>query len=71
LSQRDLFFFAAINKFEIKAQHLPSEHNRIADHLSRLGLNPIHEQQFKMLNKEYYLQEWKVDESVFNFVNSW
>jgi hypothetical protein len=50
---REICYFAAINEFEIKAQHLPSEHNRIADHLSRWGLNPIHEQQFKMLTKEY------------------
>jgi hypothetical protein len=68
---REICFLAAIHEFEIKAQHLSSEDNRVSDHLSRWHMNPLHEKQFLILARDYNLKEWTVDPSLFEFMHTW
>ena len=54
---RELAFIAAINQFEIRAIHLGSNENRIADHFRRWNLSECHRQPFYELTSEYKLTE--------------
>ena len=63
---RELAFIAAINQFEIRAIHLGSNENRIADHLSRWNLSECHRQQFYELTSEYKLTECVVSDECSN-----
>ena len=51
---REVSFLAAIYEFQIKAVHLSSSANRIADHLSRFYMNPVHRDQFFELTKNMF-----------------
>lgn len=68
---REICFIAALYDFEIRLQHLDSCSNRLADHLSRWHQSAIHEQCFLELTKGFVLNEYIVDESLFQFINSW
>ena len=68
---RELAFIAAINQFEIRAIHLGSNENRIADHLSRCNLSECHRQPFYELTSEYKLTECVVSDELFEFVHTW
>ena len=68
---REVSFLAAIYEFQIKAVHLSSSANRIADHLSRFYMNQTHRDQFFELTKEYVLEECVVSANLFEFENDW
>lgn len=68
---REISYYAAINEFEIRAQHLSSEENRIADHLSRWHAGEKHELNFRSLTKGFNLTEWIVNEADFVLSNDW
>ena len=68
---REICYIAAIYEFEIRLQHLDSQSNRIADHLSRFHLGEWHRQKFLELTEEFDLTEELVDDSFFHFVNTW
>ena len=68
---REICYLAAINEFELRLQHLDSQSNRIADHLSRFHLGAWHQHMFFELTRGFELTEEIVDESHFKFANSW
>ena len=68
---REVAFLAAIHEFQIKAVHLSSCSNRVADILSRWESKLCHRDQFFELTKEFVLEECVVSDSMFNFENLW
>ena len=68
---REICYLAAINEFELRLQHLHSQSNRKADHLSRFHLGAWHQYRFFELTRGFELTEEIVDESHFQFANSW
>ena len=68
---REIAFLAATKEFEIKTVHLGSKSNRICDLLLRFHLDPSHETQFHQLTCHYDLNEYKVSEDLFKFINTW
>ena len=68
---REIAFLAATMELEIKTEHLGSKSNRISDLLSRFHLNPSHETHFQHLTCHYDLNEYKVSEDLFKFINTW
>ena len=68
---RELAYIAAVNQFEIRAVHLESSENRIADHLSRWDMSEHHQQHFYDLTKGIQLTECVVSESHFRFMHTW
>ena len=66
-------FLAAIFEFQIRAVHLKSECNRIADALSRfdMGQHVQYRELFSDLTKGFVLQECVVSPNMFHFQNSW
>ena len=62
---REIFYISAIFEFEIRLQHLDSQSNCIADHLSRFNLGEWHWQKFLELTGEFDLIEELVDDSFF------
>ena len=68
---REICYLAAIFEFEIRLQHLDSQSNRIADHLSRWHFSEKHQNSFYELTKDFSLNEETVDDSYFHFVNTW
>ena len=63
---REICYIAAIYEFEIRLQHLDSQSNRIADHLSRFHLGEWHRQKFLELTEEFDLTEELVHDSLFS-----
>ena len=70
-SLREICLLASCYEFELRAQFLTSEENRISDILSRWHLDESNENRFKSLTEGYVLQEYKVTEDMFNFINKW
>ena len=68
---RELAFLNAIYECEVRAVHLDTKSNRLADHLSRWYMNECHEQQFYLLTRGCNLTEYLINESLFDFVNDW
>lgn len=68
---REIAYIAATNQFEIRAIHLGTNENRIADHLSRWNLSEGHRQQFYKLTGEYQLTECVVSKNLFEFIHTW
>ena len=68
---RELCFFAAKYEFEIRARHLCSLENRLADHLSRWDLSPFHRERFFELTRDCFIQEVNVSENLFSFEHIW
>ena len=68
---KEICYLAACNECELRAQHLASKENRISDILSRWHLDNLNMSRFKDLTEGYNLQEFKVSEDMFNFVNIW
>ena len=68
---RELAFLTAMAECEIRAVHLESQSNRIADHLSRWGLDVFHKQQFFLLTNQFHLQEFVITDNMFQFLNDW
>ena len=68
---REIAYIAATNQFEIRAIHLETNENRIADHLSRWNLSEGHRQQFYKLTGEYQLTECVVSKNLFEFIHAW
>jgi hypothetical protein len=68
---REICFIAATNEFEIRAEHLLSSDNRIADHLSRWHKHPSHEITFKQLTEGCSLKQWEVGSDCFHFLDAW
>jgi hypothetical protein len=68
---REICFIAAVNEFEIKAEHIKTGNNRIADHLSRWHMHASHEVGFRALTKDYTLKEWDITPELFQFSADW
>ena len=68
---REVCFLAAIHEFQIKAVHLSSSDNRLADHLSRFDTDQKHRDQFFELTKDFVLEECVVSSHLFEFQNDW
>lgn len=68
---RELAFIAAVNEFEIRAVHLDSKSNRIADLLSRWSLDQSNQEKFFDMTKAYEIMECVVSDDIFNFLNMW
>ena len=68
---REVAFLAAIYEFQIRAVHLSTDCNRLADTLSRYDISPKHRDQFFELTKGFVLEECVVSASMFDFENSW
>ena len=68
---RELAFLNAIYQCEVRAVHLDTESNRLADHLSRWYTHKCHEQQFYLLTRGCNLTEYIIHESLFDFINEW
>jgi hypothetical protein len=68
---REVCYLTAINECEIKAVHLSSEENRIADSLSRWHLGKKYQDDFKLLTKNSDIIECKVSKEMFEFLNNW
>ncbi len=68
---RELWYFATLYSFEIRAVHIASQDNRLADHLSRWSLSAHHAKQFHRLTADVNITEVKVDTTYFHFVNGW
>ena len=49
---RELWFLAAVHRFELRASHIAGTDNRIPDHLSRWHLSDTHRQQFELLTRD-------------------
>ena len=64
-------FLAAIFEFQIRAVHLKSECNRIADALSKFDMGQQYRELFFHLTKGFVLQECVVSPNMFDFQNSW
>ena len=60
------FVLAATHEFELKAQHLHSEDNGIADILSRWHLDASYGSNFKDLTEGYNLKEFRLTEDLFS-----
>ena len=70
-SLREICFLASCYEFELRAIHLSSAENRLSDVLSRWHLDDLNETRFKNLTEGYTLQEYKVSDTMFQFVNDW
>ena len=68
---REMAYEAAINQFEIRAVHLESSENRVADQLSRWDLSESHRQQFFDMTHDLQLTECAVSEELFKFMHTW
>ena len=68
---REICFEAASNEFEIKARHLSTNENRIADMLSRWDLDFSIRDQFVSLAHENSWTEIIVDDDLFKFSAPW
>ena len=68
---REVCFLAAIHEFQIKAVHLSSSDNRLADHLSRFDTDQKHRDQFFELTKDFVLEECVVSSHLFVLQNDW
>jgi hypothetical protein len=68
---REICFISAVYEFEIKAQHISSSENRLADHLSRFEQGEFHRNEFFSLTKNYRLKEFSVKSTDFDILNPW
>ena len=68
---REMAYEAAINRYEIRAVHLESSENRLADQLSRWDLSESHRQQFFDIKYGLQLTECAVSEEIFKFMHTW
>ena len=68
---RELAFIAAVNEFEIRAVHLDSKSNRIADLLSRWYLDQSNQEKFFDMTKAFEVTECVVSDDNFEFLNMW
>ena len=68
---RELAFLTAIYECEVRAVHLDTTSNRLADHLSRWYIDECHEKQFYLLTTGVKLTEYEIHESLFDFINNW
>lgn len=68
---REICFLAAVNEFQLKGQFISGTSNRLADILSRWHLSSLSADKFLELTEGYALQEFKISEDMFAFVNDW
>ena len=69
---REICYLAAYYQFEIKAQHLSSEENRLSDYLSRWHMDDRYKQKMiKELTEGYVLNEFQISDHLFNLVIEW
>lgn len=68
---REICFLAAKFEFQIRALHLESSSNRIADHLSRWHQGPQHKLSFLELTRDFTLQKYFIDDNQFKLVHNW
>lgn len=68
---REICFIAASNEFELRAEHLFSEENRLADYLSRWDSDKMFREKFYALTESLELLQYKVQDEDFRFWNSW
>lgn len=68
---REIAFLSAVNECEIRAVWLDTKCNRLADHLSRWDSDKTHRDQFFELTSSYNLIEHKVEDILFEFINTW
>jgi hypothetical protein len=68
---REISFFTAIAQCELRAVHLPSSDNRIADCLSRWNSNEFYKQEFNRLTSDIELHCEYISEDIFQFINDW
>lgn len=64
-------FLAAIFEFQVRAVHLSSVDNRLADSLSRFDSSQQHRDHFFELAKGFVLEECVVSPCLYDFENSW
>ena len=64
-------FVSAMSQCELKAVHLSSSQNRLADCLSRWALDKRCQQEFFDLTCGVELEEYSIADSDFEFVNNW
>ena len=68
---REICFLAAKFEFQIRATHLESSSNRIADHLSRWHQGPQHKLSFLELTRDFTLQKYVINDSQFKLIHDW
>lgn len=68
---RESCFVSAMSQCELKAVHLSSSQNRLADCLSRWALDKRCQQEFFDLTCGVELEEYSIADSDFEFVNNW
>jgi len=68
---REVCFLMALAQCEIRAVHLSSEENRVADCLSRWSQDDKYQSEFFHLNAGRHLQECAVSDQEFVFLNRW
>ncbi|CAC5361191.1 unnamed protein product [Mytilus coruscus] len=68
---RDLVFVCAVQQSEIKAIHVSSKDNQVADLLSRWNLSPSFQEEFKNCLEYSSRVEVNADPSLFRFQHDW
>lgn len=68
---RELWYIACGFSLEIRAKHIQSSVNTIADHLSRWHLSPNHQSEFQRLTKDFNIVEHRVNTDIFSFSHDW
>lgn len=69
---RELCFITSVNEIQIKAIHLSSDENRIADCLSRWDLDPMYINAFyEQVSHVSLLENVAVPEDIFRFLHDW
>jgi len=66
---REIWLCTALGQFQLRAVHLSTHANRLADCLSRWHLNQTAEQQFRQLTNSAVMTDIDVDHDVFSFSN--
>mgnify|MGYP006953835411 CR=1 FL=1 len=67
---REIAYICAISELEVKAQHITSESNRLADYLSRVNMNSVNLQYF-LTEIDFPAHEVNVDDNMFEFISDW
>lgn len=68
---RELCFISAVHEFEVRAKHISTEENRLADYLSRWHMDKRYSDEFSSLVKIRNYQEIFIQDSDFEFLNNW
>lgn len=69
---REICFLAAVNEFQVKAQHLEGVSNRLADSLSRWHLGESFQESFREMTRNVFnLEEISIEDETFRFSHNW